>query len=66
MAKRKLSRNSTCVASAEYDDKSKELTIAFVKGGSHTYSNVPKSVANGLQRAGSKGKYFNANIRNEY
>lgn len=66
MAKRKIARNSSCVADAEYDDKTKELTISFVKGGSHTYSNVPKSVVSGLRRASSKGKFFNANIRNDY
>lgn len=57
---------STCVASATYDDKTEQLNISFVKGGSHTYNGVPNSVAEQFFSAGSRGQFFNANIRNEY
>ena len=57
---------STCVASFQYDKKTRTLVINFVKGGSYTYENVPPTVIKGLQQAGSQGQYFNAHIRNNY
>ena len=42
------------------------LVIDFDHGASYRYYGVPRSVYNGLLRAPSKGKYFNANIRNRY
>jgi len=57
---------STCVADYQYDKKSKELTIQFVKGGSYTYHEVPQRVVTNLKKAGSQGQYFNAFIRNQY
>lgn len=57
---------SGAIADIRYDQKSQTLEITFQQYGSHTYENVPKQVADGLKRASSKGKYFNANIRNSY
>jgi len=57
---------STCVASYNYDKKTKELTIYFVKGGSYTYSGVPITVVRSLARVGSQGRFFNAVIRKGY
>ena len=57
---------STCIASSTYTRKTKTLTVQFVKGGSYVYHDVPRSIADGLKRAGSQGQFFNANIRNQY
>jgi lysyl-tRNA synthetase class 2 len=57
---------STAIANANYNDKTEELAISFAKGGSHTYSGVPREVAERFFSADSKGKFFNANIRNNY
>jgi hypothetical protein len=54
---------STCVADYTYEPTTKSLTIYFVKGGSHTYTNVDQDLADGLDAASSKGQYFNARIR---
>lgn len=58
--------NSSCVASIDYDEKTQQLTVSFVKGGGHTYSGVPKTVYDGFLVAPSKGKYFNSMVRNVY
>lgn len=58
--------NSSCVASIDYDEGKQKLTVAFVKGGEHTYSGVPKTVYDGFLVAPSKGKYFNMVVRNAY
>lgn len=54
---------STCVADYVYNKDTQTLTIYFVKGGSHTYTGIPQEIVDGLEGAGSKGQYFNANIR---
>lgn len=57
---------SSCVASIDYNEKTQQLTVYFVKGGEHTYSGVPKTVYDGFLVAPSKGKYFNAVVRPNY
>ncbi len=42
------------------------LEIQFESGRVYQYYNVPKSVYRGFMQAESKGKYFNAHIRNQY
>lgn len=58
--------SSSCITSIDYDDTKQEMTVVFVKGGSHVYSGVPKSVYDGFLVAPSKGKYFNQNVRPNY
>lgn len=58
--------SSSCIANVYYTEETKELRIYFTKGGGHVYSDVPKSVYDGLMAAPSKGKYFNSVIRNSY
>lgn len=57
---------STCVAGIDYDKASKTLVVEFVKGGSHTYNNVPLRVVKAFLAAPSEGQFFNAKIRNRY
>ncbi len=42
------------------------LLIAFKSGGTYAYDNVPQSVATGFGNAASKGKFFQADIKDRY
>lgn len=53
--------SSSAISSYTYDRDSQTLTVNFRQRGSHSY-NVPQSVADGLEDAGSKGSYFNSVI----
>lgn len=54
---------SSALSHGIYDYTNGELEVFFVKGGSHTYT-VSLRTWEGLKASGSKGQYFNANIRN--
>lgn len=58
--------NSTDVAEIGYDSNSMTLEIVFHSGGVYQYFDVPESEYRGLMQAGSKGKYFHANIKDNY
>ncbi len=45
---------------------SRVLEIQFESGRVYQYFDVPESVYEELMQAESKGKYFNAHIRNQY
>ena len=47
-----------------YKVEKKQLWIRFKDGSVYTYYDVPMSIAKGLYKAGSKGKYFWKKIRN--
>lgn len=47
-----------------YKVEKEQLWIRFKDGSVYTYYDVPMSVAKGLYKAGSKGKYFWKKIRN--
>jgi hypothetical protein len=51
-----------------YNAKNKSLEIVFGYDVEkvYTYAKVPKTVAEGLDSAESKGKYFHANIRGKF
>lgn len=57
---------SSNLSSAAYDDKARELTIAFLSGDSYLYRSVPYEVWHGLQHAQSAGSYFHRQIKNRY
>jgi len=57
---------STVIKNFSYDEKSKSLTIIFVTGMVYSYKKVPKEVFEMLKAAGSKGRYFNYNIKEKY
>lgn len=52
--------------SVGYESTGKILEIEFRSGAVYQYLDVPKKVHEELQRAGSKGQYFNGEIRDEY
>ncbi|WP_431864275.1 KTSC domain-containing protein [Allosphingosinicella sp.] len=50
----------------EYDAGSARLDIWFNGTGRYTYYGVPAHIYAGLLAAGSRGRYFNDNIRDRY
>lgn len=56
--------SSSDISSIGYEGST--LHIRFHSGGLYAYYNVPLSVYNGLMSAGSKGRYFHANIKGRY
>lgn len=57
---------SSNLVSVGYDPKSKTLEIEFKQGRVYQYFEVPAYIFRGLMQAPSKGKYFNAHIRDRY
>jgi hypothetical protein len=59
--------NSTAIARAEYDEKTRTLSIWFRdSGGPYEFYGVPRAVYEGLIRAISPGTYYNMHIRDRY
>ncbi len=57
---------SSTVAKVRYEDGANTLDIQFQSGQVYRYFDVPRSVYDGLLRAESHGKYFNAEIKNKF
>lgn len=57
---------STVIRSFAYDPERRELLIDFQTGRRYVYSGVPEEEAQALGSAFSKGRYFNAHIRERY
>jgi lysyl-tRNA synthetase class 2 len=57
---------STARRDATYRAPERELEIVFTSGRHYVYRDVPPRVAEGLRAAPSKGRYFNAHIRDRY
>jgi hypothetical protein len=58
--------SSSNLASVGYDAENEILEIEFKHGGIYQYYGVPKSEHEALMNADSHGKYFAANIKNNY
>lgn len=57
---------SSLIESVGYDAGSSTLEVKFVRGAVWQYYGVPPAIAGGLIDAPSVGKYFLANIRENY
>ena len=57
---------STVIRRALYDPDARSLTILFTTGRQYIYTDVPLEVADAFRAAFSKGRYFNAHIRDNY
>jgi hypothetical protein len=57
---------SSMMRSAGYDGDHAVLEIEFVTGTVYRYHAVPRSAWTGLMEAESKGRYFDAHIRDKY
>ena len=57
---------SSNLASIGYDAGNEILEVEFMHGGIYQYFDVPENIYKELMNADSHGKYFSANIRNDY
>lgn len=57
---------SSVIKSFSYDKQDRVLRIIFVSGRVYEYKEVPESVYQHLKEAGSKGSYFNQEIRDKF
>ena len=57
---------SSVIRRFEYEPQSRALDIEFVSGRRYRYAGVPQEVAESFRAAFSKGRFFNARIRDAY
>jgi hypothetical protein len=57
---------STAIRAFRYDRATRELRVTFVSGRIYVYAGVPPGVAAEFEAAESKGRFFNAAIRDRY
>jgi hypothetical protein len=57
---------STVIQSFAYDSASAALDVTFVTGRRYRYFLVPPYVAEEMREAFSKGRYFNARVRDRF
>ena len=58
--------SSSNISGVGYAPASMTLEIAFHGGGVYQYFDVPETMYQEFMRAGSKGKFFHANIKDNY
>lgn len=63
---KRVAVDSSNLASVGYDSNNKLLEVEFNSGSIYEYFNVPEQEHLNLMSAQSHGKYFIANIRNDY
>jgi len=57
---------STVVRHFTYYPATRSLEVEFVSGRRYRYAGVPEDVATRFREAFSKGRFFNAHIRDDY
>ncbi|HST36372.1 MAG TPA: KTSC domain-containing protein [Allosphingosinicella sp.] len=57
---------SSVIQSHHYDPEREELSITFTTGRSYVYFHVPPEAYEDFRDAFSKGRHFNAKIRDSY
>ena len=57
---------STVIRRFDYDAPAQALAVEFVSGRRYLYREVPEAVAEAFRSAFSKGRFFNARIRDHY
>jgi lysyl-tRNA synthetase class 2 len=57
---------STVIRRFDYDPEREELDILFTTGRRYRYHAVPPAAVDALRAAFSKGRHFNAHIRDAY
>lgn len=62
----RTSVSSSNIQSIGYHADSSTLEIEFIKGSVYQYFGVPQGEHEALMHSDSKGKYFNANIKDRY
>jgi hypothetical protein len=57
---------STVIRRFSYDPQARALDVLFTTGRRYVYHDVPQAVVDEFRAAFSKGRYFNAHIRDAY
>ena len=57
---------SSVIRAFDYDAGKRALDVTFVTGRHYRYHAVPPRIAEGMREAASKGRYFNARIRDRF
>lgn len=57
---------SIAISRIDYNAAARELHVTFASGRTYSYAAVPAEVYYQFVRAASKGKFFNAMIRDRY
>ena len=57
---------SSVIRRFDYDPRAQALDVEFVSGRLYRYADVPAEVAEAFREAASKGRFFNARIRDHY
>jgi len=57
---------STVIRRFAYDSPSRSLDVEFVSGRRYRYAEVPPALAERFRAAFSKGRFFNAHVRDDY
>ena len=58
--------DSSALHAVRYNANRHELAVVFTSGRRYTYLGVPEAIYEALMRAPSKGRFFNAEIRDRY
>jgi hypothetical protein len=58
--------SSSVIERILYDEEAHDLSIWFRETGRYIYSDVPRAIYEGLCRAPSAGRYFNACIKRRF
>lgn len=61
-----ISVRSSAISAVGYDSPSGRMVIRFTSGDSYTFCRVPEHIFQGFLSAGSKGGYYDRNIRGRY
>jgi lysyl-tRNA synthetase class 2 len=57
---------SSVIRSFDYDPEERRLDILFVTGRRYSYHDVPARIVAAMRAAGSKGRFFNTRIRDQF
>lgn len=57
---------SSVIESFDYDPIEKHLDVRFVSGRRYRYHDVPEYLVLDLERAASKGEFFNERVRDQF
>lgn len=57
---------STAISAVGYDKITQQMRITFKQGDTYNFCRVPESVFLGLMSASSKGRYYDAIIKDRY
>jgi hypothetical protein len=57
---------STVIRDFSYNAATRQLVVTFVTGRVYAYAEVPPDVHNAFRASGSKGRFFNQEIRDHY